>query len=214
VADDGSGRALPTPGPNHHRSLGVLERFGYVVRDPATRAYRLGPSVVGFARENPVASLGSVAIPVLHAVHRASGEEVSLAALSESRDNGIEVCVVGQEQQPIRNRALYAGAAYKALLSQLGHEEQPARLRRELAAVRRRGWAFSRADTVPGSWSLAVPVPGGSSCCALGVREQLGRLDRKRARHRLTLLQQATRRLGDRLRQDNFDELVAAGGGA
>ena len=80
------------PVPTVHRILGVLERFGYVTRDPATRAYRLGPTAAGLVRgaASP-AELRRLALPVLRAVRRAAGETVLLSSLSESRDRGHEI---------------------------------------------------------------------------------------------------------------------------
>lgn len=230
------------PVPTTHRILRVLERFGYVIRDPRSREYRLGPSVAGFAGESPgVAHLRDVALPVLDAVLRAAREEVSLTALSETRDHGLEVCVVGRDAggldtvapmlpQPssMPVGALHAGAPYKVLLAQLAEEElarvihrglepigpatitQPSRLRRELVSIRRRGWAFAREESAPGSWGLAVPVFGssGTSLSALAITAPLARLDRERAKQYLSLLHLAARRLSARLGDESVDELA------
>lgn len=210
------------PVPTTHRILRVLDRFGYVIRDPGSREYRLGPSVAGFARESPVvAQLRDLALPVLDAVHRAAREQVSLSALSESRDHGVEACVAGRVAAPCI-RPLHAGASCKVLLAQMTDEElarvirrglqpigpatitQPARLRRDLVDIRRRGWAFSREETAPGSWALAVPVFG--SCCAVGITAPLARLDRERAGRHLSLLRLAARRLSVRLGDESVDK--------
>jgi DNA-binding IclR family transcriptional regulator len=87
---------------------------------------------------------------------------------------------------------------------------RPLRLRREVAAIRRRGWAFSREEVTPDTWALAVPVHvhRGVSC-ALGISAPLARFDRNRARHQLAVLKAAAATLTDRPR-DRGDELVAA----
>lgn len=115
-----------------------------------------------------------------------------------------------------RTRPLHAGASFKSLLAYMRSEEiegvvdrgldpiapgtitEGGRLRIELAAIRRRGWAFSREETRPGSWAVAVPVfdSAGQATCALGIAAPLSRLDRDRARDHLTVLGLAAQRLG------------------
>src|SRR5918996_3095287 len=83
------------PVPTAHRILRMLESFGYLIRNPDSGAYSLGPSAASLAREEPpLAALREAALPALRALHRSSGEHVSLAALSASRDHGVEVCAV------------------------------------------------------------------------------------------------------------------------
>ncbi|MGH2955045.1 MAG: IclR family transcriptional regulator [Solirubrobacterales bacterium] len=216
------------PVPTTHRILRVLESFGYVRRDPTSGAYSLGPSAASLAREEPVlAELRAVALPALRTLHHATGERISLATLSESRDHGLEALTVdaddpGQRRRSTppgtRVRPLHAGAPSKVLLAQMSSEEiasvigrgldpvgpatitRPTRLRREVAAIRRRGWAFSRQEIVPETWALAVPVRGsGSTPCALGISAPLARFGPDRARRHLSMLNVAARALAEHL---------------
>lgn len=220
------------PVPTVHRILGVLERFGYVTRDPATREYRLGPTAAGLLRgaASP-AELRRLALPILGAVRRAAGETVQLSTLSESRDRGVEIAYLDgdarfdacERVEPGGSRGrsgpLHAGASFKVLLAQMPRDElervmrrrlelvgpgtitQPSRLRSELAAIRRRGWAFSREETAPGSWAVAVRVCAWSSStsCALAIAAPLDQLDAERARRHLSLLGIAAGELARRL---------------
>ena len=228
------------PVPTTHRILRVLERRGYLIRDPDTRMYRLGPAAASFARQNPaLAELRQVAGPVLRAVGSAAGERVVLAAVSESREHGLEISFAGPDHPeaaaprrvsptPLYPRIgpLYAGASFKALLAQMPEAElaqvirrgldpvgpatitQPERLRHELAAIRRRGWAFSREESAADSWAVAVPVVdcSGARSCALGITAPLERFDRERARQHLSVLVQAARRLTGRLRDEEINQ--------
>jgi DNA-binding IclR family transcriptional regulator len=224
------------PVPTTHRILRMLESFGYVSRDPGG-AYGLGPSAANLARHDSAqVALGAAGRETLRALHRATGERVSLAALSESRDHGCEVCAIDDRvgwdpcRAPLarRGRPLHAGAPAKVLLAELSFDEvarvidrglapvgpatitKPVRLRRELAAIRRRGWAFSREETTPRRWALAVPVrrPQGPAC-ALGISAPLERFDPDRARRHLAALKLAARPLGERL-SEKVEELAAA----
>jgi DNA-binding IclR family transcriptional regulator len=224
------------PVPTTHRILRMLERFGYVSRDPQG-AYSLGPSAQNLARrDSPAAELGSATRETLRGLHRATGERVVLAALSASRDHGCEICAIDARvdgdalDAPLapRTRPLHAGAPAKVLLAELGRDEvarvidrglapvgpatitKPLRLRRELAAIRRRGWAFSREETMPRRWALAVPVRNSyGPACALAISAPLERFDRDRARRHLAVLKLAARPLGERL-SDEVEELAAA----
>jgi len=221
-------RRCDLPVPTTHRILRVLESFGYLRRDSASGAYSLGPSAASLAREEvALADMRDAALPALRTLHDATGERVSLATLSQSRDHGIEaLAVAGEDAEPVRQNAepgqrvrpLHAGAHSKALLAQMSAEEiasvigrgltpvgpatitRPTRLRREVAAIRRRGWAFSRQEVVADAWALAVPVRGSDSApCALGISAPLARFGPDRARRHLSMLNLAARALAERL---------------
>jgi DNA-binding IclR family transcriptional regulator len=209
------------PIPTTHRILRVLASFGYVTRERGSGTYVLGPSAARLAHAQPLtAELGEHGLPALHAVARATGEHASLAALAESRDHGLEVVAeaAGPRTSDPRLRPLHAGAPSKVLLAEMGTEElvelirrglepvgpatitRAPRLRQEVAAVRRRGWAFSREERVPSRWAVAVPVrrPVGAAH-ALAISAPLDRFDRARARHHLAVLRLAASRLAERL---------------
>ena len=213
------------PVPTTHRILRMLASFGYLTRDAESGAYTLGPSAASLARGEPAAAeLGEAALPALRALARATGERASLAALSESRDHGLEVCAVDPESPrelapgDPRVRPLHAGAPSKVLLAEISAAElaglirrglepigpgtitRPPRLRREVAAIRRRGWAFSREERMPRRWALAVRVRRpGRPACALGISAPLERFDRDRARRHLSVLNLAAGALAERL---------------
>jgi IclR family acetate operon transcriptional repressor len=228
--------ALPVP--TTHRILRMLERFGYVVRDSAGE-YSLGPTAAGFDRaEGRLEELRRMALPQLRAVGRATGERASLVALAESRDHAREVCAIDPAPEAgalgrgsSSPRPLHAGASCKALLAQLGDEDlaralarglepvgpatitRPARLRRELAAIRRRGWAFSCEETAASTWAVAVPLPAPTPC-ALAVSASVDRCNAERARRHVSVLARGARWLSNRLEDERAEPFTAAGAAA
>jgi IclR family transcriptional regulator, acetate operon repressor len=217
------------PVPTTHRILRVLESFGYVARDPDSRAYVLGPRAAGLAREEPLlAELRAVGWPTLRALRKATGARVCASALSEARDRRLEAAAIPDaldeddaDADP-RGTPLHAGASSKTLLAQLPDDEIAALLQRELEpvgpatvteaprlwrevrAVRRRGWAFSREEAAAGTWALAVPVSGsGRDACTLAIGGTLAAFDRRRARHQVTALKLAARALELRLQDED-----------
>ena len=172
-------RSVGLTTPTTHRLLKALTMRGMVV-DDGNRHYSLGPTVMRLAsavmyRAN---DLVTICTPTLERLRIETGETVSLhTILGEER-----VCVVEfVSPEPIRMESgvgriypLYAGAAGKVLIawgdqhlarlpaelpsvgpSSIGTR---AELETELAAVRRRGYATSTSEVVPGAASLAAPV--------------------------------------------------------
>jgi DNA-binding IclR family transcriptional regulator len=122
--------------------------------------------------------------PTLEELHDRTGETVVLSVY-DARGRGA-LCVDRIEAaHPLRLSLeigsiipLHAGASSKALLAFLGDAvldavlaaplehlasrtiTDPDVLRREVATIRRRGWAFSREETNEGAWGVAAPVLG------------------------------------------------------
>jgi IclR family acetate operon transcriptional repressor len=194
-------RSVKLTTPTTHRLLRALTLRGMVV-DDGNRHYSLGPTVMRLAsaimdRGNDLIAIGT---PSLERLRAETGETVSLhIALGEKR-----VCVAELvSPEPIRMESgvghvypLYAGAAGKVLiawdedplarvphdLSRVGPSTIASRteLERELAAVRRRGYATSAGEVVSGASSLAVPVFGnnGTVTAAINVAGPTSRLGR------------------------------------
>jgi DNA-binding IclR family transcriptional regulator len=185
-------RRTGLPVPTAHRLSRELEEWGALERG-ADGSYRVGLRVWETGLLAPVHSrLREVALPFLLALHRETGETVQLAAV-----DGFEAVYVekltAEPSVPAASRVgaripLHATGIGKALLAHQSEAfvaallQQPlarhtertiverAALRRELAAVRRRGWARSRAEFRAGSCSVAVPVGDGPEpAAAVGV---------------------------------------------
>ena len=160
--------------PTTHRLLRALHEKGFVVQDPNTKFYSLGPSIVRMAalvqgRDDVIV----VAHPAMERLRELSGESVGFHWLVGDR----RVCVHELvSDHPLRMASgvgnwypLVAGAGGKAILAHVS----PARLesvlakadgvdadalRRDLDGVRARGYATSHGETVEAAAAIAVAI--------------------------------------------------------
>ena len=172
-------------GLTHNRLLrltGTLQAKGYMLRDPKSGMFSLGPKVLilGKALERRL-DLLTLARPLLVELARNTGESVSIYV----RD-GLERVVLIREEgtHNIRHTvaegqrmALYAGAAGKVLLAfspprvldalleagplphlAAGTITSVPRLREELKLIRERGFASSQAERDPDAASVSAPI--------------------------------------------------------
>ena len=194
------------------RLLAALAHGGLVVRDPLTKSYVLGPGCLrlghsfvsgrggfeAFARE-PLRRLWSQTGETV-AVHVRLGRQRVCVDELPSAEDVRYVSEVGT------SAPIHLGSAGRVLLAYLPAHElsallegvvlvsaskgtvmDHARFRKELAAVRQRGYALSEGERVRGAAAISVPVfgPGGdiASLSALGPagrftqRRRLGALD-------------------------------------
>ena len=168
-----------TPLTTAHRLLGELTEWGALVRRSDGR-YEIGPKLWDLGLLAPVQlELRQVAAPFLLDVHTTIRDTVHLAV----RD-GLSALYVdrvsGRESVPVVSSVgsrlpLHATGVGKVLLAAAPPEVEqevlrsltritrntvvdPARLRRELTEVRRRGYARTSEEMSAGAASLAVPV--------------------------------------------------------
>ena len=184
------------------RILSSLSYGDRVLKDPLTNRYVLGPGTWRLAQ---VASdaLGSVALiagPELTALWQATAETVTL-----NMRLGLErVCIAElRSPQPLLHTAgvgsripLHVGASGKVILAFTEAKERDRildclsyepitsatisrreQLVEELTLVRRRGWAMSMGERIPGAAGVSVPVRGAAglvlSLSLLGPAERL-----------------------------------------
>jgi DNA-binding IclR family transcriptional regulator len=205
-----------------HRLLAELTAWGALVRRPDGR-YEVGRKLWDLGLLAPVQlELRQVAAPFLLDVHTATRDTVHLAvrdglsALYVERISGREsVPVVSQvgSRLPLHatgvGKVLLAAAPDDVLEQMLGSLTrqtrhtvvEPGRLRREIAEVRRRGFARTAEEMTLGAASVAVPVPverGGTPvvAAALGIVVPSGRRDPSRS---VPALQVAARGIGREL---------------
>jgi DNA-binding IclR family transcriptional regulator len=188
-------RALDLPVPTAYRLLAALRGLEYVHQDPETKRFRLG-----------LVDLRLVALPVLQLIARESGETSLLTVPSATHDASVCLERVETPQplrlslQPGRQLPLHAGASQKALLAFMREEEiervlsrplerlcsatitDKGALLRELAHIRRRGWASSYEETNLGVWGVAVPIVDarGVIAAAVGIAGPSARLSSAR----------------------------------
>ena len=151
-----------------HRLLAGLAESGYVAADPVTRRYRLGSKALLLAQSAAAHDdLRRRVLPHLETIRARTGETATLSLLRgqsrvyveqlESRQSVRQTVAVGTEAP------LHLGASGKAILAHLPPESWPSAARGEaleadLAGVRRRGYAVSREERIPGATSVAAPV--------------------------------------------------------
>jgi DNA-binding IclR family transcriptional regulator len=186
-------RRSGTPLTTTFRLVAELEGWRALDRQPDGR-YAIGLRLWELGRLAPVsADLRETALPFLSDLYELTRENVHLAV----RDGDAAVIVeklTGHHAVSIVSRVggrlpLHATGVGKALLAAAPPEVRaeylrgplvrctpytfasPERLARELALVRRRGWARTAEEMTLGSCSVAVPVPGpdGDAAAALGL---------------------------------------------
>jgi DNA-binding IclR family transcriptional regulator len=218
----GIARELDLPVPTVHRILAALKRLGYVSQHADTRRFRLGMAALSLGeRARTLADLRPVAIGPLRQLSEATGETALLTVLTPARDRSVCLERVETSQplrlsvQPGRQLPLHAGASQKALLAFMPADEiervtaQPLErlctatitsgpaLRRELAAIRTRGWSGSYEETNVGVWGVAVPVRSAADViCAVGIAGPSPRLSDERVRRDVRLTHEAATLIG------------------
>jgi DNA-binding IclR family transcriptional regulator len=205
--------ATGLPRPTVHRLLRALVALGFLSREddrgygPGPRLLRLAASALGQPR------LRGLARPVLERLARETGESAQLYIRSGDRRICVDAVESRQELRTIvevgASLPLTAGSAGKVFLAWAGDAERlvgraerltPAtptgeRLRRELRAIRRRGWAASSGERQPGVGSVSAPVlgPGGELVAAVSISGPEARMGRAAARRLAPLVQEAAR---------------------
>jgi DNA-binding IclR family transcriptional regulator len=189
-----------------HRLLKSLDAHGLLEYEGDGRGYRLGPRLLrlgAMSLQEP--SLRDAAHPALERLAAATGESAQLYVTSVDG----RVCVDAVESSselrtfvPIGEELpLWAGSAGKVFLASMptegaeihirrARELTPAtptgeRLRRQLATIRRRGWATSAGERQAGVGSVSAPVRGsrGETVAAVsisGPTSRIRRVDAKR----------------------------------
>lgn len=215
-------RELDLPVPTVHRILAALKRLGYVNQHEETRRFRLGMAALSLGeRARTLADIRPAAIGPLRRLTEATGETALLTVLSPARDRSVCLERVETSQplrlsvQPGRQLPLHAGASQKALLAFMPAGEidrltagpleryctatitSRQALRRELAAIRARGWSSSYEETNVGVWGIAVPVLSATDVvCAVGIAGPSPRLRAERVRRDVRLTHEAAAAVG------------------
>jgi len=172
---------LGLPRSTAYRYIAALRSHGLVEVDPDLGGYRLGMRILDLAASMQSKSLHDLALPHMERISRETGETVILCGLRKD----VGVCLEKVEgHHALRvsyelgdTYPLHAAATGKAIFAFLDAEEQrrvidavglpvftdttitdPSALRRELAKVRRSGYAESYGESITGTRGLAAPV--------------------------------------------------------
>lgn len=166
------------------RLMATMAQDGFVLQDPLTRRYMIGPMLFSAGSlYEPAAMYREVAEPVLSDLATRSGytcgigvpigcEAVIVAVAEPPPADGIRVSMSVGNRRPIyigsTGKVILAGMSDEAVRAILGDGTLPAwtpntpptvdRLVEELAEIRRRGYATNREESVVGSGGVAAPV--------------------------------------------------------
>lgn len=165
-----------------HRTLSSLVGRGFLVSDPRTREYALGPSLASLgARALRESGLRRAALPVMRRLHTATGETVTVSArVPDGRVYLDQVESTREIKMTVelgRRFPLHAGSSSTCILAFLDRDERrayleehalealtsktitdPDSLRERLASVRATGVAQSDGERQAGAGSVAAPV--------------------------------------------------------
>ena len=221
LSEAATAAALPLP--TMHRIMRTLVSRGYV-RQLTSRRYALGPRLIPLG-ESASAMLAAWARPWLAQLVEALGETANLSMLDG--DQATYVAQVPSRHamrmftEVGRRVHLHSTGAGKALLAQL-HDDTVAKLiqrmglpaatehsitdpdvlTRELAKIRRQGYAIDDGEQDVGVRCVAVPVVGGSSLFAISVSGPSARMNSELVERAVPLLKSAAEDLGEGLTAD------------
>jgi IclR family transcriptional regulator, acetate operon repressor len=217
-------RRTGLPMPTIHRLMRTLVDRGYVRQEPSRR-YALAPRLIRLGEsasrllnvwvrphlESLVDALGETANMAL-----LDGDQVVYVAQAPSRHSMRTFTEVGRHVLPHCTgvgKALLAQldpAAAREIVTRTGMPAQtprtitdPARLLRELAQVRRRGYAMDTGEQEIGVQCIAVPVPDAPALTAISISGPEARLTAPVVDRAVPLLQEVARRLSAELFYDD-----------
>jgi IclR family transcriptional regulator, acetate operon repressor len=213
-----------------HRILASLRTRGYVELDESSRRYSLGPSAFALGLSYLARiDVRSSAAPELSSLSNATDETATLSVLSGGGRIYIDQVTPPREivmSVPLGQRfPLYAGSSSKVLLAFMREDEietiisgpltaitdttltEPTRLRRELAEIRKRGYATSAGERQAGAASVAAPIfdHSGRPVAAISVCGPAERMSENLPLAAGLVVEATTRvssRLGHRIRAD------------
>jgi len=165
-----------------HRILTALRSRELITVDPTTRRYALGHAAIALGRAYLARTdLRAMAAPELRRLVAETGETATLSLRRGDTRLYVDQVVPDQELRMEVTLGipypLHAGASSKAFLAFIDPSEveayisrhpldaltdktvtDPARLRKDLAQIRQRGYAASLGERQPGAASIAAPV--------------------------------------------------------
>src|SRR3954447_1964810 len=171
------------------RTLRTLDEHGFVDRDPGSRAYRLGWTLLGVAARAGDAALVAAAEPVVRSLARSLGERVHLSVLrgaevltvlSESSARALEAVALAGTSVPAyctsAGYALLVDDDVPAALAGVGFTQRASKTPRSAAEVadrieltRQRGYAVADEDFEDGLIGIAAPVRDGRGLVTAAV---------------------------------------------
>lgn len=220
----GIGDSLDIPKSSLHGLLEVLVKRGYLSLDEQARSYSLGIRALELGHAYRAQhSVTKAAQPILETIVAAANETAHLAELSGTQNVYLAKVdshhALRMQSDVGTRRPAHSTGLGKALLAQLDGAEiirrfgagtlptytpttisTVAGLQTELAATRRRGFAFDNEEGTPGIFCLAVPVHGTApAILALSVAVPITRANPAALAAILVLLAEASCTLAEQM---------------
>lgn len=176
--------ALDLPPSTSHRLLRQFVSAGFVVADPASKRYRVGPALHRVAALiHAKSDLAKTVQPFLNELTRAC-DETSIFAVFDSATVSVSFLAKADSSQALSYRinlntpvSAYWGSSSQVILAYLPEPElqrvlaaphpspvdnrpplPEARVRADLAAIRERGFTMTKGHKLPGAVGTAAPV--------------------------------------------------------
>lgn len=209
-----------------HRILCSLESRDLLRFDDDSRAYHLGPAAVALgARALHQQDLRSAALPVLRRLQELTGETATVSALVGTARIYLDQVPSHRELKMMvetgRAFPLHAGSSSKVILAVAPSElreqivgselarltdrtiSEREELEKELARIRRLGYAVSRGERQHGAASVAAAVfgPDGNVVGSVSVCGPVSRFEPKTMRQVAPLVQRAAEEVSRRLHE-------------
>jgi DNA-binding IclR family transcriptional regulator len=213
-----------------HRLLLTLAKVGFVVQDPLTQGYHLGPGLLQLFSDPILShnSLTSCAFEEMTYLNNLTRETVLLDLRSGLQKVCIEKIDSPENLKYTNEKGfaapLYVGGGGKVLLSELKDDElnnilkqtsfvpitantiiDPEKLWAEIRKIRKQGYATSFGERVPGSSCVSVPVKHYVAPVALSILGPASRFTPKRIMETIVELKQAAGRISKNL--ENLKEI-------
>ena len=213
---------LDLPQPTAHRIVGVLEKLGFVGREPGRRRIVEGRRLVGLGLDVLQAAAGSGAShAVLASLAKMTGESCNLGVIAGGSvvyvDRVESQWPLGLRFEPGSRVPLHCTAIGKLLLSEMPDAAfdaylangprtrytattitDPRRLKEELKRIRKQGYSTDNQEFMSGVVCIAVPVQGprnGRICAGLAISAAEARLTLLGVKHFLPDLRHAAAKL-------------------
>jgi DNA-binding IclR family transcriptional regulator len=173
---------LESPAATVHRLLQSLQRRGYIIRMPASGRYRLSLRIIGLAyRYLRTLDWKRHYTSVLESLSAETGELAQVAVVTQGvlffldkveGHHALRVASLVGTEAPVHatasGKVWLASLADEELMEAIGKIElrrytertigDLGRLLAEIWEIRRRGWAFSDEELMPGVCGMAVPI--------------------------------------------------------
>ena len=222
--------ALDLPQPTAHRIVTVLEKLGFVGREPGKRRIIEGTRLVGLGLDVLQAAAASgTRHAILASLAKKTGESCNLGVMAGGNvvyiDRVESHWPLGLRFEPGSRVPLHCTAIGKLLLSELPETafdayvangpltrytattiSDPRRLKEELKRIRKQGFSTDNQEFMSGVVCIAVPVQGpknGHVCAGLAISAAEARLTLAGVKRFLSDLREAAGKLSRSLVEDS-----------